>query len=137
MSELKRPDLKIALVGEDGETVEVKMTYGLFNDLQRTVPDAGNIVSIISSDPFTRDYLLRRCLTPVRKIITDDSELIPAEDVTIDNPDEIDKLMQWVAGHLLYFFATSAGGLRQLGEAFKGKLQLPDQPAPSSNGSKA
>jgi hypothetical protein len=46
------------------------MSYGLFQDLQRLVPDAGQIVDTIAADP-TRDYIIRRCLTAEKKIITE------------------------------------------------------------------
>lgn len=135
---IKRPDLTITLKLEDDKEETIKLTYGLFQDLQRAVADPAILIEVITSDPFTRDYIIRRCLTPTKKLIKDpDTELIQAEDVTLVDLDEIDRLLQWVAGHMLYFFATSAGGLKRLGEVFKNNLmddaQVP--PVPSTTGS--
>lgn len=132
-----RPPLSITLRLEDETEYTVKMSYGLFQDLQRMVPDTAAIVDTILADPFAREYCLRRAMTPTKKIIADaEKELIPAEDVKLDDPDEINKLLQWIVGHLLYFFATSAGGLKQLSVLFKAlDTSTQDQPAPSTPGS--
>ena len=131
-----RPALTCTVkLGEDKEQ-EIKLSYGLFQDLQRAVPDPGALIETITSDPYTRDYILRRCLTPTRKMIKDpDTELIDAEKCELDDPDEAEKLLQWVAEHMLYFFATSAGGMKRLAEAFKDQFNLETPPAPSTTGS--
>jgi hypothetical protein len=137
-AKIERPPLTVTVKQDDDTEHTIKLTYGLFQDLQRLIPDPAAIVQTITTDPYTRDYAVRRCMTPTKKMITDpENELIPADEMPIDDPDEIDKILQWVVGHMLYFFATSAGGLKQLGELFKGTLSLPeeDQPAPSTTGS--
>lgn len=139
---LTRPPLTLRVQCEDGSEKTIKLTYGMHQDLQRLVGDPTSLIETVTSDPYTRDYVVRRCLTPSKKIITKpEEELIPADEVPIDDPDEIDKIVQWVAGHMLYFFATSAGGLKQLGAAFKAAIgvlpetETTDQPAPSTTGS--
>lgn len=136
---LERPPLTLTVKLEESEA-SIKMSYGLFNDLQRMISDPAALVETIMGDPYVRDYAVRRCLTPTKKMVTNpDEELVPVEKIGLDDPAEIDKLLQWVAGHMLYFFATSAGGLKRLGEAFKGTLN-PDAealPAPSTIGSPA
>jgi len=136
---IQRPPLTVTVKQEDGTEKTIKLTYGLHQDLQRLVPDPASLIETITSDPYTRDYVIRRCLTDSKKIITKpDEELIPAENVQIDDPDEIDKILQWVAGHMLYFFATSAGGLKQLGEIFRAQFApSTDQPDPSTTGSES
>jgi hypothetical protein len=129
----QRPPLKITLKLEDGEEREIKWTYGLSQDIQRVTPDAASILDVIAGDPGTREYIMRRCLTPIRKMIKDLDELV--DDVPLDDPDEQNKLLQWVTEHLLYFFATSAGGLKTLGEAFSQRLKAFAPPEPSSPGS--
>lgn len=133
--DVKRPPLTCTVKLEDGSDYTVKMSYGLFQDMQRVVPDPAAIVDTICSDPYTRDYILRRCLTDEKRIIKDEAELKAAEDMGLDDPDQMDILLQWATGHLLYFFATSAGGLKQLGALLAQKLQ--DQPALSTPGSKS
>jgi hypothetical protein len=129
---LTRPPLSCTVKLEEGAEYTVKLSYGLFNDLQRTVPDAAAVVDTMLSDPYTRDYIVRRCMTPIKKMVKDiETELLPVDEIGVDDPDEIDKLLQWVTGHLLYFFAISAGGLKQLSEQFKAAVPS----APSSSGS--
>jgi hypothetical protein len=121
---------------EDGSEHTIKMSYGLFNDLQRTIPDAAAVVDTMLADPYTRDYVVRRCMSPLKKMIKDVEELPAIEDVGLDDPDQVDKILQWVTGHMLYFFATSAGGLKQLSDQFKVKMEQV-LPAPSIAGSPA
>lgn len=138
--ELERPPLKIEVIQADGEKLEIKLTYGLFQDMQRYVPDPGALADTIVSNPFTRDFIIRRCLTPLKGFVKDpETDLIDPEAMTVEDPDELDKILQWATGHLLYFFAISAGGLKQLSEVFSQRLAQPveDQPAPSTTGSKA
>lgn len=132
---IQRPPLSETVKLEDGSEKTIKLSYGLFQDLQRTIPEPSVLIDVITADPFTRDYILRRCLTDTKKLITNpDEELISAEDCGLDDPDEMDKLLKWVAGHMLYFFATSAGGLKQLGELFK-EMNAVTPSAPSMSGS--
>jgi hypothetical protein len=129
-----RPPLTCTVKLEDGEDYTVKLSYGLFNDLQRTVPDPAAVIDTVLSDPYTRDYIVRRCMTPIKKMVKDiETELKPVDEIGLDDPDQVDKLLQWVTGHLLYFFATSAGGLKQLSEQFKAAAPS----APSNNGSQS
>lgn len=135
---IKRPPLTIEIQTDDGEPREIKMTYGLFNDLQRAIPEPSNVIETVMSDPFTRDYLYRRCFTETKKAVKDESELISEEDMPVGDPEQLDKLLQWVAGHMLYFFATSAGGLKQLAAAFKALAPADeDQLSPSTTGSES
>jgi hypothetical protein len=118
-----RPPLTVTINLEDGSEQEIKMSYGLFNDLQRSIPDPAAVVDTMLSDPYTRDYVIRRAMTPLKKMVKDpDTELLPVEDCGLDDPDEIDKLLQWIVGHMLYFFATSAGGLKRLSDQLQAKL---------------
>lgn len=134
-NKLERPPLKINLKLSEGEQA-VHMSYGLFSDLQRMCPDAGQLLEAGLSDAWARDYIMRRCLTDSKKMITDEKDLIAPEDMKLDDPIEMEKLLNWVAGHLLYFFITSAEGLKKMGEQFKSQIQV--TPAtPSENGSEA
>lgn len=126
---MERPPLTHTVKLEDGGEHTVKLSYGLHQDLQRLTPDPGQIVEMLTSDPQARDYVFRRCMTPSKKIITNMEELTPAENILVDDPDEIDALLQWVARHLLYFFATSAGGLKRSATLLQAALEAA-QPNP-------
>ncbi|WP_037500744.1 hypothetical protein [Sphingomonas jaspsi] len=133
--ELKRPSLTISIKLEDETEQTIKWTYGLSQDLQRVLPDPASVVDVIMSDPVTRDYIIRRCMTPLKRMVTDtDKDLLAFEDCKLDDPDEVEKLVRWVAEHLLYFFAISAGGLKKIGEALKAATN-PGLPDPSKTGS--
>lgn len=136
--ELKRPPLTHTVQLEDKKSIEIKLSYGLFNDLQRVCPDPGTLMEAGLGDPFARDFIVRRCFTDTKKTITDEKDMTNQEDIPIEDPEEVEKLISWVVGHLLYFFARSAEKLRLMGQEFQATLgPLPDQPLPSNDGSPA
>lgn len=136
MSEqLERPPLKINVSLSEGEHT-VHMSYGLFSDLQRMCPSADQLLEVGLSDAWARDYIIRRCMTDSKKMITDEKDLIQAEDMKLDDPVQIEKLLTWVTGHLLYFFVTSAAGLKKMGEKFQSQIKTTPA-APSKSGSES
>lgn len=119
-----RPPLSIEVGGQS-----YKMTYGMEMDLRRLLPDPSATIELIMADPFTQDYVLRRVLTPVNKIVTNPDELISAEEIEL-SPDEVEEVLSWAAAHALYFFAKRTASMAQLGVQFQSAL-----PKPSKNGS--
>jgi hypothetical protein len=119
---MKRPDLTFT-AGEQ----EIRWTYGLQLDLQRLVPDTENVIAAIMGDTYVRDYLVRRALTPLKKSVLDEAELITAEEIDLD-PDQVLELLEWISGHLLHFFAKSVTNLMAQGAEFK--ESLPKAPTP-------
>lgn len=111
-----------------------RWTYGLQLDLQRMVPDAESAVTTIMDDPYVRDYLIRRAITPIKKSVTDNDQLIDAGDIELD-PDQTLELLDWIAGHLLYFFVKSVGNLTKQGMTMRESLPTIPQPEPSVSGS--
>lgn len=129
----------VVLDDEDGTEVKIKMTYGLFQDLQRMMPDPGQAAEVLLDEPDRRDYILRRCFTPSKKIIVDfEADLIDAEEIELIDPEKINGVLEWVLGHLLHFFASSAGTLKRLNEQFREVMpnKAEVQTDPSKNGSK-
>jgi hypothetical protein len=121
---MERPALKLEL-GKH----EIRWTYGLQQDLQRIMPDPN--VAQIMADPYIQDYFVRRALTDKAGFIKSDEELIPSDQVDLD-PDQIIELLDWLAGHILYFFVSTAGKMSRRGVELKTSLpQLP----PSTAGS--
>lgn len=132
LSKLDKPDLRFEFPPE-ADRAPLKMTYGLEMDIRRMLPDPETAMHLMLSDPFTQDYVIRRCLTPLNKIITDpEKELIPAEEVNLDG-DTTEALLMWAAQHAIYFFAKRTAGLANLGVQFH-ELMKAQQP-PSSDGS--
>lgn len=128
----ERPPLTITFSPES-ETDPIKMTYGLEMDLRRLLPDPQTAMQLILSDTFTQDYVIRRCLTPLRKIVTDEKEMIPTDDVKLTS-DDVDALLRWALAHAMYFFVKRATDLAEMGTQFKVNLPIALQ-APSTNGS--
>lgn len=133
---MQRPALNLKITTDSGEERTVKMSYGLFNDLQRVVPDPSAVIDIVSRDPISRDYLVRRVFTDKKGMVTKEEELISPENMPVDDPVEIEKVLIWVTEHLMYFFGTSAGRLKKMGQEFRvavGETEAPS--APSTGGS--
>jgi hypothetical protein len=129
---MKRPDLTFT-AGDQ----EIRWTYGLQLDLQRLVPDTENVIAAIMGDTYVRDYLVRRALTPLKKSVLDEAELITAEDIDLD-PDQVLALLEWISGHLLHFFSRSVTNLMAQGAEFKESLpKAPTPSEPSADGSAA
>lgn len=138
-SDIKRPDLSHIIRQDDGTKKEIFWSYGVQMDIQRMIPDASVVVEVMTSDPITRDFVVRRCFTEQKRSIEklEDFEV----DVPVSDPDEIEKLLTWVADHLFYFFTKSVRSMTTLGERYRNALptvkETTDQPAPSTNGSEA
>lgn len=124
----ERPALAITL--STGE--RIKMTYGLEMDLRRMLPDPAIAIQLALNDPFTQDYVVRRCLTKINKMIEDPkTELIAEvnEDLTVD---DTEKMVMWAVEHVLYFFAKRAAAMTEMGNRFQ--VVLPSQsPLGSTN----
>lgn len=131
----ERPPLKHEVQLDDGGTHSVHMTYGLWNDFQRVMPDAGTVIESGLNDPYLRDYVTRRCFSDAKKMVEKEEDLIDVGEMPVSDPIELEKLQSWVAGHLLYFFGASAVATRKMGKTFSQVLKTPT--APSSNGSEA
>ena len=119
-----RPPLTITLT--TGQ--KIKMTYGLEMDLRRLLPEPGAAMQLVLTDPFTQDFVIRRCLSTEKKMIEDLKEL-PEVEAELE-PDDIDNILMWAVNHVLYFFMKRALNMRGLGEQYPMTLLNP-----STNGS--
>jgi hypothetical protein len=119
-----RPDLTVRV----GDQI-IKMTYGLEMDLRRMLPDPNTAVSLLRDDQYTQDYVVRRVLTPTKRMITDKDDLIDMESVDISS-DDVETILTWAAEHALYFFMSRTLEMAKLGVRY----QLV-QPTPSTDGS--
>lgn len=101
--------------------MKIKWTYGLQIDIQRMIPDAPQVITLLTTDPYLRDFVVRRALTNSGKSITAEDELIAAEAIDSD-PDAILDLLDWISGHLMYFFTKSARSAARLGTEHRDEL---------------
>jgi hypothetical protein len=134
LKNMERPPLVFEFSEGSGRE-PLKMTYGLEMDLRRLLPDPNTAMQLVLVDPFTQDFVIRRCLTDKKKIITDIDELIPVEEVDLDS-DELDKLLIWAVEHAIYFFVKRTAGMGELGQRMEPQFpSRQDQMKPSTSGS--
>jgi len=119
-----RPDLTIDIAGQT-----IKMTYGLEMDIRRMLPDPMSALQLIRDDVYTQDYIVRRVLTPVKKIITDPAQLIDMEETDVSSED-VENILTWATEHALYFFVKRTVEMAKLGVRYNQAL-----PKPSTDGS--
>lgn len=131
LKNIDRPPL--TFIFKDDAHAPIKMTYGLEMDLRRLLPDPLTAMTLLQNDVYTSDYVVRRCLTDTKKIVTDKDELISEEEIDNIDVDERERLLFWAGEHALYFFAKRTAGIGEMGSKFQ--ALLPAQPKPSSPGS--
>jgi hypothetical protein len=104
-----------------GEKTTIAMSYGLFNEIMKVVPDPGKIQDLVVTDPYLRDYVVRRMLTGNVRVEKDEDLVDPFE-LDIDVFD-LDDLVTWVAEHVLHFFMKSAAKTAAMGEKYQGTVE--------------
>ena len=113
---MERPNLEFPLQ-VNGQAVQIKMTYGLFQEIMQVVPNPENIGDLLITDAGLRDYIIRRMLTGNKRVVKDEDLVDPFEmDVDID---EISDLVMWVGDHILYFFMNSAAKTAKLATKYE------------------
>lgn len=116
MSELKRPPLTFD-IRIDGEVKEIKMSYGLFNEIMMVVPSPEEIGELLMTNQGLRDYIIRRMITG-NKRVTKDEDLIDPFEMDL-NLEDVSQMVQWVGDHVLYFFMTNAEKTKGLAEKYQ------------------
>lgn len=117
--ELPKPDRTFD-VTVNGETQTIVMSYGLFNEIAKVVPSPEQITDLLISDPYLRDYVIRRLLTGNKKVTTDE-DLVDMFDLDVDL-EEIEGLVSWAAEHVLHFFMKSAAKMATTGEKYQATI---------------
>lgn len=116
----------------NGETQTIVMSYALFNEIMRVIPSPEQITSLLVSDPYLRDYVIRRMLTGNKKV-ENDEDLIDAFDVDVD-VFQLDELVSWVGEHVLHFFMNSAAKAAGIAVKYQGTLTELTQSSQSQTG---
>lgn len=117
----------------NGEKQEIKMTYGLFNAISQVIPNPGQITDLVITDPFLRDYVIRRVLTG-NKHVERDEDLVDPFELDIDL-EALDDLVSWVAEHILHFFMKSAAKTAAIGKKYETTVETLTQLGRSLTGS--
>lgn len=121
----ERPPLTLKL--SEGRTI--KMTYGLEMDIRRMLPDPATAITLIRTDSFTQDYVVRRVLTPLKAMVTDIDQLVSMEEIDLEIED-VENILSWATEHALYFFVKRTLEMAKLGVRYQMV-----QPTPSTDGS--
>ena len=113
----------------NGDEHEIKMTFGLLNNLCRKVGDI-EAAAVIALDTNLRDAILIELLSKR------DSKGKILEPIDLDSleadPDSIIDLIDWAGTHVLDFFLKGLEGTKKLQEANTGRIKAL---IPSSTGS--
>jgi hypothetical protein len=115
---MKRPDLTIEYKLGD-ETKAIRWSYGLSTDIQRLVPGIDDAISHFQFRPEIRDYVLRRCLTEKKGFVKEEKDLIDADVIDEIEPDAVLAILDWVQGHLCFFFGSSAESTHRRAQELK------------------
>jgi len=97
----------------DGQPKDIKMTFGLLNQLVRTIGDIESVADI-SFDIELREALLQECLAP-----RDENGRIEKEVnlFLIDvNPDDVIDLLDWVGAHVTDFLLAQMTRAKEMME---------------------
>lgn len=102
-NEATTPD-KILTIEVNGAKRDIKMTYGLLNELLRAVPNIDNVASVFA-DPEARTTVLKAVLAERSSTGRVTTEVDP-EDVNIEI-ETVDDILSWAAAHVTSFFMRS------------------------------
>lgn len=118
----------------NGEARDIEMSFGLFQEIMKVVPQPENVASLLISDFYLREYVIRRMLTG-RKRVKEDSDMVDLIELDLDSED-VDGLVLWVTDHILYFFTTTAEKSLSLGKKYADRMEKVTLSLPSQTGSK-
>jgi hypothetical protein len=114
---MPKPDLRLQVTDD----YQVKMSYGLLMDLQRLLSTPEAAMTLVLTDPYTQDYVVRRVMTPSKATIMKMEDLVEADSFDLE-PEQVERILTWVVQHILHFFAQRAAMLAKTGERFKTAL---------------
>jgi hypothetical protein len=117
----------------DGEKTTITMSFALFQEVMKVIPNPENVVQVLIQDFYLREYVARRVLTG-RKEVKNDDDLFDLFAHEIDD-DRLDEMMLWVTDHVLYFFTSTAEKSLTLGQKYTGQIQELTQSAQLVTGS--
>lgn len=117
----------------DNETTEVVMSFALFQEIMKVIPNPENVTQLLVQDFYLREYVIRRVLTGNKAIVSDDDLF----DLFAHEVDEeaANDLILWVTDHILYFFTTTAEKSVKLGVKYQEQITNLTQSVQSQTGS--
>jgi hypothetical protein len=119
---------------------ELKMSYGMYNDIMRLIGNPEDATQLLVRDAMTRDLVIRRLFTDNNKSVEKTEELIDSYEIDIQ-PSELDGVVAWVADHVAYFLFSTGRMMEPVIQKYQD--QMPKVEAdnevssnPSSDGSR-
>lgn len=100
---------------------ELKMSYGMFNDIMRLVGDVQNASTILITDSMTRDLIVRRLFTDTKKALEKTEDLVDSFEIEI-LPSELDGIMAWVVDHITHFLLSTGKTMQAMMVKYKDDL---------------
>lgn len=97
---------------------EIKMSFGLFNDVMRILGGTEDAVEVLISDPSVRGFVIRRLFTLAQHPIDQVEDLINPFEIDLD-PLEMDDVIAWVADHVMHFTLSTAEKTRPVVERYR------------------
>lgn len=132
MSDITKPSTKFK-IKINGEDTDVVMSFALFQEVMKVIPSPENIASLLITDFYLREYVVRRVLTGNKRVKTDD-DMIDLFSLDIDEAD-LEEMVLWITDHILYFFTKTAERSLHLNEKYQGQMKSLIQSAQSQTGS--
>jgi hypothetical protein len=113
---LPSPTYKVESTG-----TELRMSYGMFNDIMRLIGNVQDVSGLLITDAMTRDLVIRRLFTDNKKSVESTDELISAYEIEI-SPSELDGILGWVADHSAHFLLSTGRSLTKVMEKYQDQL---------------
>lgn len=102
---------------------ELRMSYGMFNDIMRLIGNPQDASSLLITDSGTRDLVIRRLFTDNKKALDKiDEDLIDSFEIDI-LPSEIDGIVGWVADHCAHFLISMGNQMTTVAEKYQEQLK--------------
>jgi hypothetical protein len=96
------------------------MSYGMFSDIMRILGKEEDTLTLLISNPNSRDLVVRRLYTEAKKAVENADELINAFEIPL-SPIELDGLIAWVADHAMHFTMSTAEKTRPVVEKYQAR----------------
>ena len=101
---------------------ELRMSYGMFNDIMRLVGNPQDASQLLITDSMTRDLVIRRLFTDNKKALDKTEDLVDSFEIDI-LPSEIDGIIGWVADHCAHFLLSMGHQMTTVAEKYQTQLE--------------
>lgn len=112
---------------------ELRMSYGMFNDVMRIIGHTQDLSVVLITDPMVRDLVIRRLFTDNKKAIDKEVDLINSFDIEA-LPSELDGILAWVADHASHFLVSTGRTMQGVLEKYQDQIPKTD-PVPEDQSS--